>query len=325
MEKSLQNSSAPKLEDLKPISTDEIVDNSITDFDLYVKLQQSVTLYAPSPYSWNQEELARLKASGYDALYYSNSEQEKVEAYRLVAKLPKIDTQSEPRKRILSLTDAGYELTRILYDYPLDATTLSKVTEVGHAMIDTIQEDRTCVAALGKLVNHDYYTYYHSARVAAYALAIAVQQGLSQHQRLEELAIGCLLHDIGKSKVDQKIITKAQSLNSEEWKIMRKHPEYGDGIVKEAILSSVPRGIILHHHERMDGSGYPHGLASRELLPEVKIAAFADTFDALTTNRPYQNSRTRFEALDLIRFKLLDGLDREAFKAMVAILEKGKV
>jgi putative two-component system response regulator len=102
--------------------------------------------------------------------------------------------------------------------------------------------------------------------------------------------------------------------------MMKQHPVYGDDVVKGSLLAVTPREIILHHHERFDGTGYPHNLAERELLEEVKIAAFADVFDALTTNRPYQVSRTRFEALDFIRHKLLKNIHRDSFQAMVELL-----
>src|SRR5690606_10841148 len=91
--------------------------------------------------------------------------------------------------------------------------------------------------------------------------------------------------------------------------------------VADSILSHVPREIILHHHEKLDGSGYPDQLDARSLLPEVQIATLADVFDALTSSRCYQNKRTRYEGLDFIKHKMLGAkISKEAFKALVECL-----
>jgi HD-GYP domain-containing protein (c-di-GMP phosphodiesterase class II) len=102
---------------------------------------------------------------------------------------------------------------------------------------------------------------------------------------------------------------------------MRSHPEMGFGQISETVLSHVPREIILHHHEKRNGKGYPHGLDEKSLLPEVQIATLADIFDALTSSRTYQTARTKFEALDFIKSKLLkEEICPEAFKALVMCL-----
>jgi HD-GYP domain-containing protein (c-di-GMP phosphodiesterase class II) len=156
--------------------------------------------------------------------------------------------------------------------------------------------------------------------MAAYSLAIAIKLSLSDTRRLEEMATGCLLHDVGKSKVGLDILNKNGPLTVREWGVMKLHPEYGASIIERSELGLIPREIILHHHERMDGRGYPHALGSNEILEEVKVAAFADVFDALTTNRPYSLARTRYEALDFIRFNLLEQLHKDAYRAMIEIM-----
>ena len=123
-----------------------------------------------------------------------------------------------------------------------------------------------------------------------------------------------------KAKIDKKILDQKAKLSQQDWTIIKKHPENGLAMVANVRIGLVPSEIILHHHERNDGGGYPHGLTASELLTEVKVAAFADVFDALTTKRPYQKTRTRYEALDFVRFHLLDTVDREVFKAFVSLL-----
>lgn len=302
---------------------DAIVDHSRTDFDLYIDFGDQMILYAKSPYVWTRDELHRLLASGHKYFYYFTLDEDKVEAYRKLHQSISIDRTSPPRQRLIKLTDAAAELTRVLYKHALTDTVLTTAQQIATAMVDCIAEDRSCVTALGKLAKHDDYTYYHSARVAAYAIAIALQLSQRERQALQDMATGCLLHDVGKSRIDLEVLRKPGALTKDQWEQMRKHPEYGDEIVAQSLLSIVPRSIILHHHERFDGTGYPHQLTERELLEETKIAAFADIFDALTTNRPYQVSRTPFEALDLIRNKLASQIHQDSFQAMVTLLRQG--
>lgn len=310
----------PGRAELSPFPVEAILDNSTTDFDLYLEVAGGLTLYAKAPYKWALEELGRLLGEGHRSLFHLTVDQRKVEAYRRLALSIRIPENLAPDRRIMGLTDAAAELTRVLFEYPLTAASLAQVQAVAAGMVTCIAEDPACVAALGNLSSHDEYTYYHSARVAAYTLAVAMKLSLTDEVQLRELATGALLHDVGKSRIGLGLLHKQGALTKDEWAELKRHPVYGDEVVTDADLGVMPRSVILHHHERFDGSGYPHSLTERELLEEVKIAAFADVFDALTTSRPYQIQRSRYEALDLIRHKLLKNLHKDAFDAMVELL-----
>lgn len=303
---------------------DQILDNSTTDFDLYFEAGGKLSLYAKAPYRWVKDELQRLLADGHKQLFHFTADRGLVEAYRQMHHSVRIDTTSPPPLRIVNLTDAAAELTKILYNHPLTAASLGKMEEIAKSMAACVEEDPRCVAALGKLANHDYYTYYHSARVSAYSLAIAMHLSLKDQARLTEMATGALLHDVGKSKIELPLLNKSGAFTPQEWELMKQHPVFGEAIVSDSLLAVMPRSIILHHHERFDGTGYPHNLTERELLEEVKIASFADVFDALTTNRPYQVSRTHFEALDFIHHKLLKNMHKDSYHAMVELLAPTK-
>lgn len=315
-----QRNLPPRKENMERMAVESILDNSLTDFDLYLDVGDALTLYAKAPYKWEKAELSRLLAGGHSAFYYSISDRDKVEAFRALQAIPEIDLSLPPMSRVLNLTDVAAEMTRVLYEHPITASAIHKGEEVAQAMVDCIREDIHCIAAIGGLANHDFYTYYHSARVAAYATAIALQLSARDEDTLRNLAVGCLFHDVGKSKIELAVLNKRGAFTESEWDLMKRHPVLGDELISGSLLSAVPRGIVLHHHERFDGSGYPHGLTQHEMLEEVKIAAFADVFDALTTNRPYQVKRTRYEALDMIRDKMLTNLHKDSFVAMIEIL-----
>lgn len=310
----------PEKKDLSPMRVQDLMDSSVTDFDLWAEIESAYTLYATAPYRWDGGELERLKVKGHGVLYYFTRDEPKAQAYQALHSVRAIDPSGSPAERIVNLADAAAELTQVLYIHGLTPSLLAKGQNIATAMVSCVSEDPTAIAAIGSLASHDYYTYYHSARVAAYALSIALHLSLGDEQRLQSIAIGCLLHDIGKAKVDLNVLNKPGKLNEEEWKLVKQHPEFGDEIVSDSILDAVSRAIILHHHERLDGTGYPHNLTEREQLEEVKIAAVADLFDALTTTRPYQKALTRYKALDLIRHKLLHNIHRDSYRALVEIL-----
>ncbi len=315
-----QKTILPARDELHSFPLGDLHDNSLTDFDLFLDVGGVVVYYAPAPYCWTKQEIARLQSDGHRQLLCRQSDQSKIAAYRRLSQVPKINETLPPPSRLLHLSDVAAEFTRVLFEYPFTESALHHGKQIAEAMVRCVEEDPTCVSALGKLAQHDHYTYYHSGRVSAYSIAIAMQLGMRDSYSLTELSLGCLLHDVGKGRIPQSLLLKAGPLTEQEWLTMRQHPIFGAEQVGTSLLTTVPREIILHHHERLDGTGYPHNLISSELVEEVKIASFADVFDALTTNRPYQQSRSRFEALDFLRFKHLQTLHQDSFRAMVEIL-----
>lgn len=135
----------------------------------------------------------------------------------------------------------------------------------------------------------DPYTRGHSERVARYSVAIGKQLHLSERE-MRNLRISALLHDVGKIGIDDRILRKPGALTDEEFEIMKGHPEKGAAIMGAiAQLTDVIPGMK-YHHEKWSGGGYPEGLSGEEIPMQARIVAIADTFDAMTTNRPYQKA-----------------------------------
>src|SRR5262245_14940284 len=142
----------------------------------------------------------------------------------------------------------------------------------------------------------DSYTGGHSSRVAAYSRQIALHMNLA-HEETEEVVLAAALHDIGKIGVPDSVLLKQGSLTNGEFEWIKKHPEFGwmavrnvDGFQKASLM-------VLHHHERWSGGGYPGDLRGSQIPLGSRIIAVADSFDALTTNRPYRKGRSHAEAL----------------------------
>lgn len=146
----------------------------------------------------------------------------------------------------------------------------------------------------------DPYTRGHSERVKRYAVNIAKRLGLSDGEirLLEDI---CILHDIGKIGVPEKILAKPGSLSEEEWQIVKMHPIIGERILQHIEFLKPGLSIVRDHHERPDGKGYPHNLKVDEISLLASIVSVADAFDAMTSQRPYRKAFTRDEATAIFK------------------------
>jgi len=146
----------------------------------------------------------------------------------------------------------------------------------------------------------DPYTSGHSMRVSAYAVAIANQVGLPQG-KIDLIKSAALLHDIGKIGIDKSILNKNGKLEKEEFDKIKSHPEIGATIIADLSYLTNISDIIRHHHERNDGKGYPDGLSHEDIPLETSILTVADSFDAMTTDRPYRGALSLESALQEIK------------------------
>ncbi|MDF2939059.1 MAG: hypothetical protein K0Q90_4432 [Paenibacillaceae bacterium] len=140
-------------------------------------------------------------------------------------------------------------------------------------------------------------TYHHSVRVGRISQALAHILKFDQEEQ-EKLLLGCLMHDIGKLMVPNEILDSDKRLTEDQWRIMKLHPIIGTELVSNLLpLSEDILGIIRHHHERWDGTGYPAGLKGEEIPLNARICAVSDAFDSMVSHRPYNDRKSFEEAL----------------------------
>ncbi|MCS6884004.1 MAG: HD-GYP domain-containing protein [Acidobacteriota bacterium] len=183
--------------------------------------------------------------------------------------------------------------------------------------LDSIRMLVECIDA------RDSYTRGHSVRVSYYAVYLARAIGLPEDQ-VKIIEIGALLHDVGKIRIRDHILNKPGRLTEEEYEIIKRHPEYGMRIVEhiKQLQQSVP--CIYCHHESYDGKGYPRQLAGEEIPLMGRIVAIADTFDAMTTTRPYRKGLSQQQAYDeLLRFSGIQ-FDPELAAVFAAAIQRGE-
>ena len=176
----------------------------------------------------------------------------------------------------------------------------------------------------GAVDEKDPYTRGHSDRVTRYSLMIAKEMNLPS-SFMEILQISAQLHDVGKIGIEDHILKKPGALTEEEFEVMKTHTTKGANILRPVTqLAEMLPGIELHH-EALDGRGYPYGLKGDQIPLLARVIAVADTFDALTTNRPYQQAHTQEQALQIIKNLAGKRLDPAAVAALLAVCERGEI
>lgn len=171
------------------------------------------------------------------------------------------------------------------------------------------------------LANRDHYTYLHALRVAEISRRVGQVLGLANDE-LEIIELGCLVHDIGKIAIPDDVLLKPGRFDREDRKIMELHPVVGARLFSRRSLDSRIIEIILHHHERLDGSGYPLGLRGEEISLPVRIVSAADVFEALVARRPYKQPMSREKALVILNEDAQAGrMDRRAVEALAQVTE----
>jgi HD-GYP domain-containing protein (c-di-GMP phosphodiesterase class II) len=183
-------------------------------------------------------------------------------------------------------------------------------------------DTRDALATLVDVVElRDPYTAGHSLRVARMARMIAIELGLTA-QEADAIESAGKVHDVGKVAVDPEILTKDGKLDDNEWEQMRLHPVHGAKIVAQ--FNSYVDGyqLVRHHHERWDGKGYPDGIAGEEIPLGARILAVADTYDALTSNRPYRSAMSHETAIDILNSGAGTQWDPRVVDAFIACLSQ---
>jgi putative nucleotidyltransferase with HDIG domain len=170
----------------------------------------------------------------------------------------------------------------------------------------------------------DPFAREHSHTVSRYSVEIAKQMRLSSGE-VEVIKYAGLLHDIGKISIPQEILTKQEALNQKEFDILKRHPVIGCNILREVKFLEKELPMILHHHERYDGKGYPYGLKEREIPLGARILSVADSFDAMLAGRTYKVRMDRESALAEIRAKSGTQFAPEIVEEFLAAVDNGKI
>ncbi len=198
-------------------------------------------------------------------------------------------------------------------------STLESLSESQRNYARALEETIQAIAMTIEM--RDPYTAGHQWRVAQIALAIAGEMGMDT-KRIEGLRLGAMVHDIGKIYVPVDILTRPGALLDIEFVLIKTHPQVGNDIIKHVHFPWPVADMILHHHERMDGSGYPHGLKGEDILLEARIIGVADVLEAMASHRPYRPALGLERALAEIRRGAGSVYDEDVAAACLRLFEE---
>jgi len=290
------------IRDYFPIYLETLRIDTVLDFDLYIQLSNEPVLYRSKNLPFTEKTKEKLLESKVTRLYIKPDQKGNYQRYieqnlNLIIEDEKVP---EPKKAgILYETSKG--LVKEVLANPILGENIRRSKDLVANTVDYVLRGREAFLNLLKITSFDYYTYTHSVNVCTFTIALAQKIGINDHTRLNQLGVGSLLHDIGKVKIPERIIRKRSALSAAEFAIMKKHPAFGNDILRESNLlvedSYIP---VMQHHERVNGTGYPKGLKKNEIHDYGKLIAIADVFDALTTRRVYQAAMDTYPALKLM-------------------------
>ncbi len=197
------------------------------------------------------------------------------------------------------------------------AVDTSVVKELVGEISASIMRNPTALISLARIKTADDYTYMHSVAVCALMIALAKQLGLDHEQTRSAGAAG-LLHDLGKSMIPPEILNKPGKLTDREFAVIKTHPEEGLKLLLGSTgVDEVALDVVLHHHEKLNGTGYPKGLKSADISLFAKMGAVCDIYDAVTSNRPYKTEWDPADSLGKMAGWTDGHLDPDVFKAFV--------
>lgn len=216
-------------------------------------------------------------------------------------------------------------ITKLQTDGRLDVQIVKETVE---PMVESVLRNPDAMIWLARMKRYDSYMYHHSVGTSIWGITFGRHLGLDK-SALYEIGLGCMLLDVGKTKLPHALLTKAEQLTETEWHVMRNHVDYsvtlleGAGGITERNISMVRR-----HHERHDGSGYPDKLKENQIPTFAKIAGMADCYDAITSPRPYSKLRSPYEAVREIyswRGTLFQAEVVEQFMQVVGVFPTGSL
>lgn len=238
-------------------------------------------------------------------------------------KLHAIFSASDKLKKTHILKENANIVISELLASPEDKEKMQAAITIANRIVDCIMENNDSVYILFSLNSGDFYTHIHSVNVAVMSIGAGVALGLNRNN-IEKLGIGALLHDIGHSAISEDIVNKQGKLSMREFEIFKTHVTEGVKILsKHEAIPIESYSAVLHHHEKLTGKGYPHGVSGNKIPTFGKITAIADAYDLLTTNRPYRANMTPFHALTVIA-KEAKNYDPEILKLFIKILTRVK-
>ena len=309
----------------RPVSLRVLRLEEVADFAIYTHVREGdrYVLYRERSLPFTQEAKARLIEAGVERVYVTAAERRHYLQYverNLNAILD--DGAVPPEEKAGLLYESLVNVVEDVLADPRAGDVIPRSRNVVESSCKFLYGHTDALAHLMKVVSFDYYTFTHSVNVFVFAMALA-QRVFPKERLMNEFGMGALLHDLGKSRIDPAIVNAKGRLTPEQFDTIKLHPVYSYELLKERPgIHPVTLDMARHHHERIQGGGYPDAISGDAVIREVRALTIADIFDALTTRRSYKDPMKSFHALKLMRDEMQDQVDPELFVEFVRLIGK---
>lgn len=310
------------ISDLLAISVATLSTSTSIGADLYCRGDdpQRAMLFRGADYPMDDDDLKRLRLRGVTQLFIAREARAEYQTYlrEIAAGGGNVDNA----QRSAALNDVVLDVLATSFKNSKTDQTVQAVADLSGIAAGLVTRDDFAAADLFRVLKHDYATFTHSANVAYYAGILAHGLGYSAAD-VELIIAGGLLHDLGKLDIDDRILTKPGKLDDDEFTKIKRHPL--TGFRQLATRPDLTRGqlmMVYQHHERLDGGGYPVGVAGDEIHPWAKLCAVVDIYEAVTSQRPYRTPMPRDQALGILSRDVDKALDKEMVECWISIIRK---
>lgn len=305
-----------------PVSVATLYPTDGLSVDLYIRPPgcDEPILYCARTLTVKQADLGRLEDSGVTRLYIRREERRAYQQFLRQHLDGWLRDPAQPIKaRAAMLNEVVRDVLNESFAGGRTDSIVDSARELGRRAAELLTSEPVVFQDVVRVLHHDYTTFTHSANVCYYAVLLGAMLDFSQSD-LIQIAIGALLHDVGKIDIDERILMKEGPLTELERRQIRKHPTTGfRKLSKRPELSQGQLLMAYQHHERIDGSGYPVGAVGDEIHPWARLCAVVDVYEALTSQRPYRQPLTPTTALSVMSKNGDKQFNQEMFSCWITI------
>jgi HD-GYP domain-containing protein (c-di-GMP phosphodiesterase class II) len=308
-----------------PIYLDSLITDTNVNFNLYTKNRNGrYVLYCQAEQNFSEIHRKNLLKNDIKTLFIDLSDQR---AYGNYIEKNIGTLVDDPKVPAAQKADLIYSVSKgvliDIFDNPRSSDIVQRTASITGPTVDYLLKGKDSLQNLISIMSYDYYTFTHCVNVCVFSVAMANQIGGFSRDEINALATGALMHDIGKSEIPKEILNKPGRLTPDEFEVMKQHVIWGEKIMTETHKMNLDNiSAMSHHHERVNGQGYPRGLSMDQIHLHGRIVGIVDCFDAMTTRRPYQNAMEAFEAMQLMKGKLADSYDQSLLNHLITLLVK---
>lgn len=304
-----------------PVELEFFTVDAVCNHDIYLLTNGTYVLYRAAHMPFTAPDKQRLEDARIKSVYIHCESQKDLRQFfegnlTNIIENKKIDT----KKKADILYKCASGIAQDIFENPNNTEAIGGTKNVVENTIRLLAKGSNAFVQMIGLSSHDYYTYTHCVNVMTFSIGILSSMGIKDPLVLKEAGMGALLHDIGKAKVPLEVLNKPGPLNQDEWQIMKQHPVFGFEMLDKSPIPSRGRDIVVQHHEKISGVGYPYGLKGEQVPLVSQVVSICDAYDAMTTNRCYQKAMKPFDAFKIITHDMKGHFDPNLIESFIKLL-----